>query len=550
MRNQSGWWRVLVLLLGASLVSACTTPPPKPRQPSAGHIGTTHAAPAAVIPQPVVRAPILPAPKATPKAETYTVVVDNVPVRELLFALARDAKRDVDIHPDITGNVTLNAIDQTLPQILDRLSRLIDLRYRIQNKALLITPDRPYLKTYTVDYVNMSRDTEGTVSVATQIATTGSDSESGGGGGGGNNNSATEVSSSSKNHFWETLTNSLREILAATVNPLTSEDSGGVNEGLIIPNPEVGIIAISATERQHAKVRDYLDKVLGSARRQVMMEATIVEVELNDTYQSGINFDILAGAASSIVLGPTTIPGTAFATAIFDNAKPGGNQDFSLTVNLLKEFGDVRVLSSPKIMVLNNQTAIFKVVENLVFFTVETETVITDGVADKNTTTTPHTVPVGLVMAVTPQISASDEVVINVRPTITRSDRSVDDPNPDLRTGVGDIPNSIPVIQVREMESMLRLQSNQIAVLGGLMQDSVRKDTAGLPVLSEQEGPTGELFKSRDNDFTKTELVIFLRPTVIRSPSVSGDLANFQRFLPENLKSAKPQTGLPQGQSK
>ncbi len=547
MRNQSGWWRVLILVLGASLVSACTTPPPKPREPSAGHIATTHAAPPAVIPQPVAQAPILPPPKATPKAETYTVVVDNVPVRELLFALARDAKRDVDIHPGITGNVTLNAIDQTLPQILDRLSRLIDLRYQLQNKALLITPDRPYLKTYTVDYVNMSRDTEGSVSVATQIATTGSDSE--GGGGGGNNNSATEVSSSSEHHFWETLATSLREILAATVNPLAGNDDGEVDEGMVIPNPETGIIAISATERQHAKVQDYLDKVLGSARRQVMMEATIVEVELNDTYQSGINFEILAGAASSLSLGPAGLPGvgTAFATAIFDNAKPGGNQDFALTVNLLKEFGDVRVLSSPKIMVLNNQTAIFKVVENLVYFSVETETVPVDGAPPIiNTTTTAHTVPVGLVMAITPQISASDEIVLNVRPTITRSDATVADPNPDL----GAVANLIPVIQVREMESMLRLQSSQIAVLGGLMQDSVRKDTGGLPVLSEQEGSVGELFKSRDNDFTKTELVIFLRPTVIRSPSVSGDLANFQRFLPENLKSAMPQTGLPQGQAK
>ncbi len=546
MRNQSGWWRVLVLLLGASLVSACTTPPPKPREPSAGHIATTHAAPP-VIPQPVMQAPILPAPKATPRAETYTVVVDNVPVRELLFALARDAKRDVDIHPGITGNVTLNAIDQTLPQILDRLSRLIDLRYQIQNKALLITPDRPYLKTYTVDYVNMSRDTEGSVSVATQIATTGSDSE-GGGGGGGNNNSATEVSSSSKHHFWETLATSLRQILAATVNPLSGNDDVEIDEGMVIPNPESGVIAISATERQHAKVQDYLDKVLGSVRRQVMMEATIVEVELNDAYQSGIDFEVLAGAASSLVLGPGGIPGTAFATAIFDNTdKAGEKQDFSLTVRLLKEFGDVRVLSSPKIMVLNNQTAIFKVVENLVFFSVETETVPVDGAPPIiNTTTTAHTVPVGLVMAITPQISASDEIVLNVRPTITRSDTTVADPNPDL----GAVANLIPVIQVREMESMLRLQSSQIAVLGGLMQDSVRKDTGGLPVLSEQDGPVGELFKSRDNDFTKTELVIFLRPTVIRSPSVSGDLTNFQRFLPENLKSAKPQTGLPKEQSK
>ena len=117
--------------------------------------------------------PILPKPKPAARPETYSVVVNNVKVQELLFALARDAKLNVDIHSGITGSVTLNAINQTLPQLLDRISKQVDMRYEIDGPNLSVMPDTPYLRIYKIDYVNMDRDTTSAIGSSSQIATPG-----------------------------------------------------------------------------------------------------------------------------------------------------------------------------------------------------------------------------------------------------------------------------------------------------------------------------------------------------------------------------------------
>ena len=161
--------------LGATLLSlllaACQAP--TPQQPLAGHISSenTAARGGGEIPAPVQQSLALPKPRAVPRSETYSVVVNNVPVRDLLFALARDAKVNVDIHPGITGTVSLNAINQTLPQLLTRISKQVDMRFELDGPNLAVMPDSPYLKHYKVDYVNMARTVTGTVSTNTQINT-------------------------------------------------------------------------------------------------------------------------------------------------------------------------------------------------------------------------------------------------------------------------------------------------------------------------------------------------------------------------------------------
>ena len=157
-------------LLSATFLAACTAPQVKP--PSSGHINADSAPPAAKsnIPSPVQQSVTLPAPKPAAKVETYSVVVKDVRVQELLFALARDAKLNVDIHPGISGTVTLNAIDQTLPQLLNRIAKQTDMRFELDGPNLVVMPDTPYLRTYKVDYVNMTRDTTGNVAINTQIA--------------------------------------------------------------------------------------------------------------------------------------------------------------------------------------------------------------------------------------------------------------------------------------------------------------------------------------------------------------------------------------------
>ena len=182
-------------------------------------------------------------------------------------------------------------------------------------------------------------------------------------------------------------------------------------------------------------------------------------------------------------------------------------------------------------------------VDNLVYFSIEVQqgTLSTNGLITQPTfTTTAHTVPVGVVMSVMPQINSNGMVSLTVRPTISRQVGSVDDPNPELARAKAP-PNKVPVIQVREMESVLQVLSGQTVILGGLMQDDSTRNRDGLPGLSRLPG-VGDAFSYRDESTNKTELVIFLRPTLITNPSLESDeLKSFQRFLPQNQTSdARP----------
>ncbi len=584
-------------------------------KPSSGHIDgkapasatTAAGAQTAPIPKPVRNSPQLPPPKATSKAQTYSVVVNEVPVKEILFALARESKLNIDIHPAIQGRATLNAVDQTLPAILERLAKQVDLTYRIEGNVLYITPDQPVLRTYKVDYVNINRDTEGFIGADGQISSTSQSSGSSGtvssiSGNGANNSSRTLVSSKAKNHLWESLIQNIKDLLAETDKEVIVTRYGSLGESVaekagadenkaqasknkaeveqrddqrkeyktlfaanVIANPETGVISVRATKKQHEKVQEFIDQVMVDAKRQVLVEATIVEVVLKDSFQAGIDWSRLnnsarnngfvfkqsLGSSNFSVDGATNaISATTSSNALGVDTDAGfvlgylnplsriGN--IAASINLLKQFGDTKVLSSPKLMVLNNQTAVLKVVDNLVYFTVQAQQSTVGGTVGGTLatfTTTPNTVPVGIVMSVTPQINNNGSVGINVRPSITRAIDFVQDPNPNLRTGANNtgapIKSEVPVIQVREMESMLQIESGSTAILGGLMQDEIIRNTDKVPGLSDVPG-VGNVFKGKNHATRKTELVIFLRPTVITKPSLESDeLQSFKQYLPE-----------------
>ncbi len=574
----------------------------------------------APIPKPIRVNPQLPVPKQTTKSLTYSVVVNEVPVKEILFALARESKLNIDIHPSIQGRVTLNAVDQTLPAILERLARQVDLTYRMEGNVLYIVPDQPVLRIYKVDYVNMNRDTKGFIGAAAEISSTGQGANISGGAGGqgatggglggaggtSNNSSRTAVTSESKNHLWESLIINIKELLAETDKEVivsrfgTSEtraqnaNTGGTANGSaitstaaeaalssqaagaaaeernqqrleyktlqaanVIANAETGVISVRATSKQHEKVQEFIDRVMGSARKQVLIEATIVEVRLSDSFQAGIDWSRIKnqgvdGFQFQQTLGPdATFAGGAFTgagTNALGEATTAGFVagyigNIAASISLLKQFGDTKVLSSPKLMVLNNQTAVLKVVDNLVYFTIQAQISQGNSLTGNNLqsfTTTPNTVPVGVIMSVTPQINDTGDVSVNVRPTISRVVRRVPDPNPALRATVTSggqlLPDAIlsliPEIQVREMESMLQLKSGNTAILGGLMQDEIFRNTDKVPGLADIPG-VGLVFTGKNDATRKTELVIFLRPTVITSASLESDeLKSYKQYLP------------------
>ncbi len=512
--------------------------------PSSGHLqAKAPVVEPADIPEPVRVAPALPEPETIETQLTHTVVVFDVPVRELLFSLARDAGLDLDIEPAIDGQITMNAVEQPLANILKRITEYTDLRYEVQEGVLKIRRDTPYLQTYVLNSLNMSRQSRGSVSVSTQIQATGQGAGQGGAGGGSGgrggvgrgNNSDTSVTILSEYNFWDTLTGNFRSILASN-NVIEGEGVSDSSSDIIV-NRESGIVMIRATRRQHSDIRSFIDSVEASTQRQVMIEATIAEVKLSDSYQAGIDWQLINSQ-------PTSGVEITQAVTSLDLAQPptfniavtdldfGGNE-LQATLSALETFGDVSVVSSPKIMAMNNQTAVLKVVDNLIYFTVE----VNIDNASQNVgsgrlvtfETDVNTVPVGFVMSVTPFIGADDMVTLNVRPTISRVIDFVTDPNPAL--AAEDVISQIPVIQAREVESVLKVPSGSIAVIGGLMQDQVKKTSTGVPLLGRLPF-IGPAFRYDENETSKTELVIFIRPRIIKNASIDGDLSDFRRYLP------------------
>jgi MSHA biogenesis protein MshL len=580
------------LYLSCVLLSACGT---SPISPSDKHITQPDLTPipgAVDIPQPNTRTIPLPLPKPAAKIETYSVVVSNVPAQEILFALARDAKINLDISSGIQGNVSINAINQTLPQILERISKQVEMRYELDNGTLSVMPDKPFLKTYKIDFINMNRSTKSSNSTSGQI------NNGGPGSLGGSNAASTITTSETKNDLMESLVKNVTDIIleedrlrykaqtdiqgkqqastrgdgftnssiadgsaspkknnsnpnsSDTANRTSSSTGGSGNQDTqgtndlsrksgefeksvnVFANKETGVLIVRATSKQHEKIQEFIDKVMTTAKRQVLIEATIVEVKLNDQYQQGINWSRALLGAQGFALSQASSAGianTAGALTIsyLDPTSNYGN--LLASVSLLEKFGNVKVLSSPKLSVMNNQTASLKVAESKVYFGITSTPSTTNGtiVIPASYSSIASTVSVGFVMSVTPQISDNNMVTINVRPTITRIIGYVNDPNPAL----GLIPNRIPEIQTREMESIIKVESGQTAIMGGLIQESIDKNSSEVPFLARIP-LLGQLFQNRDDTTTKTELVIFIRPLVVKDASLNGDFKEFSKNLP------------------
>ena len=493
------------------------------------------------------------------KLALYSVMVHNAPVRETLLGLAKSAKVNIDIHPNVDGNITLNAIQETMPSILDRICEQLDIRWSKKNNHILVELDTPYLKNYMVDYINMGRDLEAKVSTNTQIVTqsqitnnvnnTINNSSNNSNIVNDNNNiSSTLVKNKTNNNFWKSLEKNIKDILQETDKILPEGSSeteikieNNINNNInnnyklnnknatnsidknnnyslikhstfkeaasVIINQETGIISVRATHEQHQKINDFIQQVFNSAKRQVLIEATIIEVILNDNYQQGIDWKKITGFGAFSFIGNSLNNNNINLSYINDNDK-------TILVNLLETFGETKVLSSPHLAVLNNQTAMLKVVENYVYFNVKADTISTANVGTTTTyTSTPQTVSVGVVMSVTPQISKDNIVMLNVRPTITQIAYTVADPNPDLQKN--GIQNLLPVIDTREIESVLRIKSGQTAILGGLMKDEVNLKRSAVPILGNIP-LLGEVFNNFNHSKKKSELIILLRPLVIK----------------------------------
>ncbi|MFC4160113.1 type II secretion system protein GspD [Chitinimonas lacunae] len=505
----------LILLGLLVLLGACASRPPDPPPSSP---------PSTTPPQPVRHPIVLPRPQS--QTLLLSVAVDNVPVRELLQALARDARIDLDLHPQVQGSVTLQARQRSLPHLLERIRVQLPLRYRLHEGVLSVRPDTPYLHSYPIDYPSFARTFEAGLGSALGAQTSQEDS----------NRSTLTLISRGGNDFWAGLAANVQALidldlsdqerqsrlqrdrqfqleLVKAASPLpTSGNSSttpapnngeSINTALrsvsnnnlsnVAIHRETGTLTVAATERQHRTVARFLAQVIAASRRQVMIEATVVEIRLGDGFQSGIDWQRVGELfGTTLTLGQQA---GLHAPAAFSINLKRGSLDASL--RLLSRFGDARVLSNPRLLALNNQPALLKVVEELQY--------LEQGAL--------QTVPVGLQLALTPQIGAQGDITLLIRPTLTRLKDFAIDP----ASGKPLAPQRF----VRELETVLRLTDGQTAVIGGLMEKQQSRQSDGLPNLLDLPW-LGRLFGRHDESRAKTELVLLLRPRLIdASPVVS-----------------------------
>ncbi|BBP46610.1 type II and III secretion system protein [Thiosulfatimonas sediminis] len=478
--------------------------------------------------------------------DLYSITAVKVPITELLFQISQDSGKEIDIFNGVEGNVTINAINQPLDSILDRMAEQANFVFEMRDNIIKIRPDVPEWRNYTVDYVNISKKSIDTIDMKMNVSSTveGASSQTGKG-------SSSQVTVSSAHDFWQQLDNNIQKLaqldpysvsdeVAKTEKGTNQNATQGQSQNTVI-NPEAGIISVFTTDKKHRAIKKYIKQVTNRAEKQVLIEATVVEVVLNDQYQAGIDWSMINRSAFGSNGGisfasPFAGPSEGFAIGTVNPlGQPGsiaaGSWNILANVALLKQFGDSKVLSSPKIMAINNQTALLKVVNNLVYFTIEVNTTSATTTAAGQITyeTEVQTVPVGFTMSVTPFVSDNGSVTLNVRPTLSRLVGQVADPNPALQNA--NVQSLIPIIQEKEMSSVLRLQDRQVAIIGGLIEDSNSNNKSGLPGVGDVPY-FGDLFSMRDEQAKKSELVIFIRPVIIDNPDVyNGDLQSVSQFL-------------------
>jgi general secretion pathway protein D len=446
----------------------------------------------------------------------FSVSLTRVPVVELMQSLAKDAKLELIMSGSLSGTISLTMNNSALIDILDAIVLQLPIRYRLKGRRLSVFEDIAVSKIYHVDYLNIARHSVSDIDLATQIDSISlsmgdkvSASTS--------NNSSARIKNVSTNEFWKKLKQNLEDIVAlSSINNKVAA---------VIINQESGLLVIQAKHKVHIKIKEFLDRLSNSVQKQVFIEALVVEVSLKDEYQAGIDWRVLSSDhngtsylqnfsnSSTVNAQNAASIGAPNALLSFVKKAVNGHSGITATLTLLEKYGSVKILSSPKISALNNQAAVLKVVDNRVYFSIGAQRIkVGDGLEQITTTSEIKTVPIGLVMHVIPYISDNNDIMLNVRPTISRIIGYVSDPNPDL-IGAG-IKNLVPEIQVREMESVLRVKSGGLVVIGGLMQEQSKNERTSVPFLSKIP-LLGRLFRFDREVQEKTELLVFIRPVVI-----------------------------------
>lgn len=514
-------------------------------------------------------------------------VNQTVPLRDVLYELAEQADYDIELDPRISGSIIFTARERPFDMVVKRISEIAGLRFKFEDDVMRVELDTPYQKTYKLDYLTFIR--KNTSSVKNDVAVVTGD--------GAGTGSKFETESTSEADFWAELQTGLTQILGTTASAgqmLTSGDpqitaveqspapvapvfaegvdgegptvqvqapsavlqvaplpSSGGSATPITPqanvfsvNKQAGLVSVMATERQHAEVKDYLDEVRRSSTSQVLIEAKVLEVSLTDAYAAGINWDninIGDAAISFANAGTLARPFLSGETASESNFKLsiiGNNAE--AVIDALSRFGTVHALASPRMTVLNNQSAVLNVATNQIYFEIDIDVSSTDAGTQTTVDSEIRNVPEGVLINVMPSINLENKTVsMAVRPTVTRITEYREDPGVAFVVAQAaaagndiELQSGIPVVNVQEMDSIIKVSSGEAIVLGGLLQDRTVSTERGVPVLSEIP-LFGKAFQNHTDTVQKTELVIFLKATIIDADGQTVDKVDrdlYRRF--------------------
>ncbi len=517
--------RTLSLTVAALLLGGCGAQPLRQTPPVTPPVATTTPLPAAtptILPPPLSARLVMPASDTDqlPTQATeqlYSFFARDFPIDQVLALFARAYKLNIVVDKDVTGAINVEFHDLPFDQAMEAM--LGSLGYHWERDGGLVRVRSTATRTFTVDYIRVVRQGE---AQATSSSTTSSASGSGGIGGSGSSGASAgntggsgseqgggsvSVSQRGSVPFWDELEAQLHAMLSPNAR--------------LVVNRTAGTIMVTDQMRRVREVGRYLGDINEAVQRQVDIEVRIVEVSLNDDFSLGIDWQRAMSQfhsgkqvdfhASTIVKQPAggvTPAANVFSLGLLDVATSGAIR-LSAVIDALKQQGDVKVVSQPHIRTLNNQAGMIKVGTDRTFFRREQVTDTTAAGATTSSSDIPQIVTEGIVLGLTPQISNDGWIMIDVYPVITR----VSSVTQVIGAG-GQVQSTAPNLDIRQSTSLVRAQSGETIVIGGLISDTISDTTRGIPGLGDIP-IAGNLFKGRYNQHGKQELVIFLTPKLI-----------------------------------
>jgi len=458
----------------------------------------------------------------------FDLTVNNTPASQVFMSIVAGTRYSMLLNPDVRGNISLNLKDVTVFEALEAIREMYGYDYKIDSTRIYIQPLTLQTRIFQVNYLTGQRDgesslrvTSGSVSDAPAGGTPGTTTSASVAGSTQRSQESSKVTMSSKSDFWAELQRSLTAIVG--------NDKGRS----VVVSPMSGVIVVRAMPDEMRNVSAYLKASQISVDRQVILEAKIVDVQLNSSFQSGVNWAAFKNNPNSLTSAGVLSPSASLApsgslTNGLITATPGANlaasaqatgslfglafqtSNFAALLNFLESQGDVHVLSSPRIATLNNQKAVLKVGSDDFFVTNVSTTTTTGGIG---ATTTPNVTlqPFfsGIALDVTPSIDDNGEIILHVHPSVSQV--STVTKVVDLGTSAGSLSLPLASSSVSETDSIVRARDGQIVAIGGLMRQAAANDNSGLPGLPKS------VFGQTNQTSEKRELIILLKPTIVNN---------------------------------